>query len=172
MSAETDSDLVERTLAGQNDAFTELVIKYQNSVFSLAYQKSPDRAEAEDIAQEAFLRAYQKLRSLKKRNSFGWWIYGITQNICREKARVRRPEQPLNSIVEPQTRPEDHRRDELLRLVGELPDTYRIPITLYFVDQMEYAKIAELLGIRETSVRSRVHRAKAMLREKAGIIRE
>jgi RNA polymerase sigma-70 factor (ECF subfamily) len=166
MAAVTDADLVERALEGQTEAFTELITRYQNSVFSLAYQKALDRTEAEDIAQEAFLRAYRQLRRLKNPDSFGWWLYGIVRNVSREMARVRKPERPLESIVEPQAKPADRRRDELMSLVGELPDKYRLPITLYFVEQMDYEKIAEILGIKETSVRSRVHRAKAMLRQK------
>jgi RNA polymerase sigma-70 factor (ECF subfamily) len=166
MSSLTDADLVERVLEGQTEAFTELITKYQNSVFSLAYQKALDRAEAEDIAQEAFLRAYGQLRRLKNRDSFGWWLCGIVRNISREHARAHGPERPLESIVEPQAPPRDRRRDELLSLVGELPEKYRLPLTLHFVEQIDYGRIAEILGIKETSVRSRVHRAKAMLREK------
>ena len=111
-------------------------------------------------------RAYRRLRRLKNPDSFGWWLYGIVRNVSREMARAHKPERPLDSIGEPQARPADGRRDELQALIGELPDKYRLPLTLYFVEQVDYARIAGMLGIKEASVRSRVHRAKAMLRER------
>ncbi len=165
MASQNDADLVHLTLNGQNDSFAGLVTKYQNTVFNLAYQKSQNRAEAEDIAQEVFLRAYQDLRKLRKPGLFGRWLYGIALNVSRERARVQKPEALLEAIVASEAPSDDAAQERLLRLVGELPDKYRLPLTLYFVDGLSHRQIGERLGMAEPTARSRVHRAKAMIRE-------
>lgn len=169
MSKQSDADLVRLVLEGNTESFVEIVRRYQNTIFSLAYQRTLNRADAEDVAQEAFLRAYRDLRKLRNRKLFGRWVYGIALNVTREQVRARRPETTLEAIAEPQARPEDRLRDDLLALVGSLPDKYRLPITMHFVDGLGHRDIAKVLNLRESTVRSRVHRAKGMLKKWAGV---
>ncbi len=169
MSAQDDSNLVRLVLEGNTESFVEIVRRYQNAVFSLAYQRTLNRADAEDVAQEAFLRAYRDLRKLRKTELFGRWLYGIALNVCRERVRARRPEVTLEAIAEPIARPEDRLRGDLLAMVGSLPDKYRLPITMHFVDGLGHREISKILNLRESTVRSRVHRAKVMLRKKADL---
>jgi RNA polymerase sigma-70 factor (ECF subfamily) len=169
MGAQSDADLIRSVLEGRTEVFVEIVRRYQNIVFSLAYQRTLNRADAEDVAQEVFLRAYRDLRKLRNTRLFGRWIYGIALNVTRERVRIRRPEATLEAIAEPQARTADRMRDDLLALVGNLPDKYRLPITMHFVDGLGHREISENLSLRESTVRSRVHRAKAMLKKRAGV---
>ncbi len=165
----SDAELVSASVEGDQNAFEGLVNRYQNVVFSLARQRTTDLAQAEDVTQEVFLRAYRDLRKLRSPQKWGKWLYGIALNVTREQARIRRPEVSLESIVEPKAAPEQRVHRQLLSLIGTLPDKYRLPLTLHYVDTIPYAQIGRMLGIRESSARSRVCRAKAMLRKKAGI---
>jgi RNA polymerase sigma-70 factor (ECF subfamily) len=78
-----DEILVKKTLSGDKAAFNELVAKYQTQVYGLAFNISRNFSDAEDLAQEAFLRAYLSLHQLREPAKFGNWLYKITQNICR-----------------------------------------------------------------------------------------
>ena len=169
MGTQSDADLILLVLEGNTEVFVEIVRKYQNTVFSIAYQRTLNHTDAEDVAQEAFLRAYRDLRKLRNRELFGRWLYGIALNVTRERVRARRPEVTLEAIVEPQARPEDRLSDDLLALVGSLPDKYRLPITMHFVDGLGHRDISRILNLRESTVRSRVHRAKGMLKKWAGV---
>ena len=169
MSKRSDADLVRLVRDGRSGVFVDIVRKYQNSIFSLAYQRTLNYADAEDAAQETFLRAYRDLRKLRKPELFGGWLYGIAINVCRERGRARGPEVTLDAIAEPRAHVRDRMRDDLFALVGSLPDKYRLPITMHFVDGLGHRDIAKTLNLRESTVRSRVHRAKDMLRDRAGV---
>jgi RNA polymerase sigma-70 factor (ECF subfamily) len=166
MKKETDGELVGMVLDGKREAFSELIRRYQNGIFSLGYQKTFNRTDAEDVAQEAFLRAYRDLKKLRKPELWGRWLYGIALNISREMGRARKPTSPLESFMEPPAPPtKDERIEELLAVVGSLPDKYRLPLTLHYVENYSYREIAEKLGLEESTARSQVHRAKAMVRQ-------
>jgi len=91
------AELVRLALAGNKDAFVELIELHKDMVFGLAYQNSPDASEAEDTAQEAILRAYRDLRKLRAPERFGQWLYGITINVARERMRTSKLTVPLES---------------------------------------------------------------------------
>lgn len=161
------AELVQLALAGRKDAFVWLVELYQNVVYGLAYQNAPNPSDAEDIAQEAFLRAYRDLRKLRKPDRFGQWVCGIAVNVAREKTRARRITVPLDSIPEPAAEnPTEPREEEtrLLAKVAALPEKYRVPLTLHYAGNMKYREIGRTIGISDITARSRVHRARAMLK--------
>ena len=167
-----DAELVKQSLAGDKDAFGVLVRRHQDVVFCLVYQRLRDRAEAEDACQEAFLRAYRNLPKLRSPTRFASWLYSIGINAAREHLRRRRPMIPFADVPEPEvSRPEEpaeERVDEVLEALGKLAPKYRIPLTLRYVRGLKYEEIAAVLHIAAVSVRSRVHRAKVMLRAKLG----
>jgi RNA polymerase sigma-70 factor (ECF subfamily) len=161
---------VRLTLAGDKNAFRELVVRYQNVVFALALQHTADKSEAEDIAQESFLRAYRDLGKLRKQESFGNWLFGITLNVAREGARRRVVTIPLQSVPETalprdDSLPRQAESENIHILVAKLPEEYRVPLTLHYVNNLKYAEIGRILGLGEVTARSRVHRARAMLKE-------
>lgn len=164
------AELVRKALDGDRSAFAELVATHQNAVFALACQHAPDRTEAEDITQEAFLRAYRDLRKLRKLERFTAWVYGIALNVAREQTRKAKPLIPLESIPEPPApaaNNEAQRKEQrLFALVAALPAKYRVPLTMRYVQALAYNAIGEALGVAEPTARSLVHRARAMLLER------
>jgi RNA polymerase sigma-70 factor (ECF subfamily) len=170
MTPHDDAELVRLSLSSDKDAFGVLIRKHQDVVFSLAYQRLGDRGEAEDVSQEAFLRAYRNLNKLKSPTKFASWLYSIAVNTARERLRRRGTVIPFAHVPEPADPPAEEatsdRADRLLQAVGRLAPKYRIPLTLHYLKGLKYEEIAVVLGIAAASVRSRVHRAKAMLRAK------
>jgi len=160
--------LVRQALAGDGDAFGVLIENHQRVAFALARQQAPIRADAEDITQEAFLRAYKHLGRLKKPELFAKWLYSIVINVARERRRAQRHTVPIESIPEiagPNVDPAERAAmRELLTKVAELPGKYRVPLTMRYAEGLKYSEIGRILGVRETGARSLVHRARAMLR--------
>jgi RNA polymerase sigma-70 factor, ECF subfamily len=97
-AGESDAIAVERTLAGDRDAFRILVEGHSDKVFRLAYRLTGDRHDAEEIVQEAFLRAYQKLRQFASRSSFGTWVYRIAANCAIDRMRQRQKEEARREV--------------------------------------------------------------------------
>lgn len=174
----TDGELVRRALAGDRGAFGELVGRYERIVGVLAFQKVGNHADAEDVAQEAFLKAYAALAELEDRERFGSWLYGIAvhASIDHLRRRARRgPAVPIDAGVaeaipaRPDAEADPGTRDEAARVVeavGELPDKYRIVLTLRYQKLMSYQEIAEHLGEPPGTISNRIHRAAGMLRER------
>ncbi|MFC1462186.1 RNA polymerase sigma factor [Verrucomicrobiota bacterium] len=160
--------LVRQTLAGDKDAFGSLVEAHQQVAFALACQQAPGRADAEDILQEAFLRAYRRLAGLRNPALFPKWLYSIVINVARERRRRHKPTVPIESIPELPGHTVDPAEraalQELLARIANLPPKYRIPLTLRYASGLKYGEIARQLGIGETAARSRVHRARTLLR--------
>jgi len=91
--SESDAIAVERTLAGDRDAFRLLVERHSQNVFRLAYRMTGNQPDAEEVVQEAFLRAYQKLRQFQARANFGTWVYRIAANYAIDRMRLRQKEE-------------------------------------------------------------------------------
>src|SRR5258708_13183439 len=92
--ADSDALAVERTLAGDRDAFRVLVERHSQNVFRLAYRMTGNRHDAEEVVQEAFLRGYQKLGQFAARSNFGTWVYRIAANHAIDRMRQRQHEEP------------------------------------------------------------------------------
>jgi RNA polymerase sigma-70 factor (ECF subfamily) len=182
---ESDSYLVERTLDGDIAGFEKLVTRYQNKILGyVARMTNGDREEAEDITQEAFIKAYRNLGSFRGQASFSTWLYKIATNLCIDRARTRkrRPQQAY-SLDEPFDNDEggggreiaDSRfepskgveRDELRTLVrqtvGEMPEKQRQVLIMCDLQGMAYENIAEVLSIPLGTVKSRIFHARADL---------
>lgn len=157
-------ELVRRTLAGDKDAFVVLVNSVVRVVFGLARQHVPP-SDVEDVAQEAFLRAYRDLAKLKNPAQFKSWVCGIAVRVGQETARSgkRATTVPAQSPDVPAG--EDPASEKMVRLMAGLPEKYRVPLTMHYAGHMKYGDIALELGENESTVRSLVHRGRAMLRE-------
>ena len=103
--AHSDAAAVERTLAGDRDAFRVLVERHSYNVFRLAYRMTGNRQDAEEVVQEAFLRAYQKLGQFAARANFGTWVYRIAANYAIDRMRQRKKEEALAAKAATQTIP-------------------------------------------------------------------
>ena len=170
-----DADLVRRSLNGDRAAFGELAERYARQVAAVTYAMIRDREKARDLAQEAFLEAYEALRSLREAARFGAWLVGIARRRCIYAIRrERRAARALAAKAEePRERPlgpagQLSRTDEearLLEALGGLGRRYREVLVLRHFEGKSYAEIAELLEISVATVEKRLTRARNKLRD-------
>ena len=159
------------TMTADLPEFAELVSMYQRMVFSIAYHFLHDRAAAEDVAQEVFLKLHRILPSLKSEAHTSAWLRKVTSHRCIDYARRRRRDLPLDEIPEPtsESTPGDPLIVSLLqRTVASLPPKARIVVILRYQEELEPAEIARLLGWRLNTVKSQLQRSLATLRKKLG----
>lgn len=169
---------VKAALNGDQDAFAELVYMFQDAVYNLCYRMLYDSAEAEDAAQEAFLRAYLNLARYDTARSFKTWLLSIASNHCIDRLRRRRMkwlsiDDPLPNLTlrEDTPEPEDvtisHERSRAIQnLLHQLPPDYRAAVVLRYWYDYSYVEIADILDTTESAIKSRLFRARQMLADK------
>ena len=168
---------LDRLRAGDAPAFEELVMTYQHRVFGVALRMLGNRAEAEDVAQEAFVRAHRALGAFRGDAKLSTWLYAITSRLCLnrlasgERRMARQGEDALLRLSDAGPRPDAalERREletALGRAIAELPEDRRIVVVLRDLEGLSYEEIAQVLELELGTVRSRLHRARAELKEK------
>ena len=166
-----------RLRTGEPRAFEELVTTFQHRVFAVALRMLGSRAEAEEAAQEAFLRAHRGLAGFRGDAKLSTWLYAITSRVCLtrlgsgERRIVRSSEDVLarlpDGYADPAARVERQELEVALhRAISELGDDRRIVLVLRDLEGLAYEEIAEVLALELGTVRSRLHRARAELRDK------
>ena len=139
--ADSDALAVERTLAGERDAFRVLVERHSHNVFRLAYRMTGNQHDAEEVVQEAFLRAYQKLGQFAARSNFGTWVYRIAANYAIDRMRQRQKEDARRQS--PSAEDQDGmENDPMNRVADEAPTPERLTQSLELRKQMEHALAA------------------------------
>ena len=174
-----EKELIRRSQAGDGEAFGVLVDRYKGKVFSLAYGFTRDRAVADDLAQEVFIKAYCSLPKFKAESGFGTWLYRIAVNHARDFLRKDRRHQKEISMdavgeailsVESQSleekQDEEERRKTVQAALARLPEKYRVILTLRDIEGLSYEEISRILKLSPGTVDSRLHRARRKLREK------
>jgi len=139
--AESDAVAVERTLAGDRDAYRVLVERHSHSVFRLAYRMTGNRHDAEEVVQEAFLRGYQKLGQFAARANFGTWVYRIAANYAIDRMRQRQKEDARRDTPRIEDR-DGMENDPVNRVQDEAPTPERLTQSLELRKQMEQALAA------------------------------
>ena len=174
VSAEEDEADVARVLAGDASAFEPIVRRWQAPLVNMAYRFCRDRGRAEDMAQEAFLRAFRGLKTWRKDAAFSTWLFALASNFYRSEIR-RLP--PLTTSLEeaqaafervaPEPILDQERRDRTVRrAVLGLPAKYRDALTLFYFHEMDVARTAASLGVPEGTVKARLSRGRDILRAK------
>lgn len=175
-----DGELVRRTLAGEREAFQELVERHQDRLFGLVRHYTRNPVEIEDIVQETFLKAYTRLPSFRQDGCFYTWVYRIAVNTTLDlfKRQSRSPVQavedpevvampPERSLMRPEASLAQAEIAEVTRAVlAELPEIFRTVLILREFEDQPYQTIADLLGISIGTVESRLFRARAKFKEK------
>jgi RNA polymerase sigma-70 factor, ECF subfamily len=168
---------LDRLRAGDAPAFEELVMTYQHRVFGVALRMLGNRAEAEEVAQEAFVRAHRALGDFRGDAKLSTWLYAITSRLCLnrlasgERRMARQGEDALLRLSDAGPRPDAalERREletALGRAIAELPEDRRIVVVLRDLEGLSYEEIAQVLELELGTVRSRLYRARADLKEK------
>ena len=183
----SDHTLLEETLAGDEDAFAELVSRYRNQITSYIYRMTNDYDGAVDLAQETFVRVYRAASRYQTTHAFSTYIYRIATNLAISELRKRKrrrlvsltglligaegeeardfdapDEKPLQDI----SLVDMERQRVVKKAISTLPEKYRAPLVLRDVEGKSYDEIAQILSTSEGTVKSRINRARNFLREK------
>ena len=179
MEREDDVQLIRKILSGDSEAFNTLVQKYQSSVHTLVWRKIGDFHYAEEITQDTFLQAHEKLSTLRDPNQFAGWLYVIANRLCIAWVRKQRP--AMQSLSETSVKEIDNlmyeryvseqreseateRRYEIVeKLLEKLPESEREVMTLYYLGEMMAKEIGTFLGVPVNTINSRLHRARKRL---------
>ena len=181
-----DARLIDLVLTGDSAAFSLLVCRYQDRLFTALVHIASSRDEAEDVAQEAFIQAYLKLASFERQSSFYTWLYRIAFNTAISRRRRKRVEtsieqskeavgdEPADRGERPQDRlMREERVDLIRRALGELSEEHRAILVLREMEGCDYEEISQILDLPVGTVRSRLHRARLQLKEQlAGVLDE
>ena len=178
---ETDSILINQAKAGDDQAYDKLLNKYRNSVYNLVYRMVRDIEEAEDLTQEAFIKAFNSLAQFNEEYAFSTWLYKIATNNCIDFFRKRKLQtlsldKPIkykdseihHEIPDPELNPEKNilasERSSIIReAIETLPEKYYTAIVLRHTEEKSYEEIAEILHLPIGTVKARIFRAREML---------
>lgn len=172
LRADEDGPLVARVRRGDTSAFGELVEKYQHRVVNVARAMLSRPDEAEDVAQEAFLRAYRGLKGFRGDSLFRTWLFRIAANTARThlaRRRERREEPPVDEVFDRLASPEDLERglvdrDRLDRALAAVPVEFREVLVLRDIEGLDYREISAALDVPIGTVESRLFRGRQRLR--------
>ncbi len=173
-TATADLEDVRRVLAGDVRAFEGIVRRWQGPLVNMAWRYCRDRGRAEELAQEAFLRAWRGLASWRRESSFSTWLFALAANVYRnDLKRVPTVTVPMEDAPEP-TGPatqhdelaERYQNESVRRAVLALPLRYREPVVLYYFHEMDVGAAARTLHLPEGTVKARLSRARALLRKR------
>jgi RNA polymerase sigma-70 factor (ECF subfamily) len=173
-----DATLIERSRAGEPDAYGELVVRYQDRLYNTLLRVCGESEEARDVTQEAFVQAFVKLDSFRGNSAFYTWLYRIAFNTAISRRRRRKPTSSLDEAreaagvepVDPDARPEANleREEQAIQVraaLATLSEEHRSVLVLREIDGRDYETIGEMLDIPVGTVRSRLHRARMQLKE-------
>ncbi|MYF57286.1 sigma-70 family RNA polymerase sigma factor [Candidatus Poribacteria bacterium] len=188
---QTDTELIQRVLTGDDDAFALLVSKYQKQVHALAWRLVKDFHIAEEVTQDAFLNAYKELKNLKEQQNFAGWLSVITRRQCYARLRKKRLwtqsleyleqtdieqiEEVVFSeyVVEERERTAiQAQREVVQKLLTKLQESERTVITLHYFGEMSCSEIGEFLGVSANTIKSRLRRAHHRLKKNEPLIKE
>ena len=186
MERTDDAQLIRDILSGDDAAFNTLVEKYQKSVHALVWRKISDFHHAEEITQDTFLRAYEKLSTLRNPNLFAGWLYVIANRLCLSWIRKQKPAmRSLEGVSvkeidrlsyeryvseERETQATEQRYWIVEKLLERLPESERTVVTLHYLGEMTVKEIGKFLGVSANTIASRLYRAQKRLRGKEEIM--
>ncbi len=174
MEGDRNGKIVEACLAGDARAYAGLVRLHGRRVYAICFAMTGNAADAEDMAQEALMRGFMELGSLRDRDRFGPWIAAIAGNTCRNFIKKRSSRERTVTMQPdcPRENPDD--LSDLRAMLSKLPEQHRIPLMMYYFDGHSTEGVAASLGISTEAVHTRLSRARRELRrllENAGGVR-
>ena len=182
----TEAEIIARVLAGERNLFHDLIRPHERMVYLMAFSILKNDSDAEEIAQESMARAYRYLASFRSESKFGTWLATITLNAARQ--RIKRSNRLVTESIDERldnaqgdftpafltdwreiplaALERGELREQLREAVAQLPDIYREVFTLRNIEEFDGAATAEILGIDENLVKSRLHRARMLLQKR------
>lgn len=180
-----DEKLVRRCQEGNIEAFEELVTRYQQKVYNIAYRMLGNHHDASDLAQEAFIKVFKSIKGFRGNSLFSTWLYHVVTNVCRDELR-KRSRYVINSLDEPFMTEDSQLTREvadtadlpdkvveqrescryLQQMIDNLTPEYRIIIIMREIMELSYEEIADILGISLGTVKSRLNRARKSLKNR------
>lgn len=172
--------LIEQALSGNRDAFSQLMHRYAGAVYSLAYRMLGGAQDAEDASQEIFLRAYMNLARFDRTRRFSTWLLAITSNYCVDRLRRQRYnwltlDDVAFTLPSTERGPEGkalrrEQQEAVQQALQQIPEGYRLVTVLRYWHDLSYQEISEATGLTESTIKTRLHRARHMLAEKLDTI--
>ncbi|MCY8939338.1 RNA polymerase sigma factor SigW [Peribacillus frigoritolerans] len=174
---------INQVLKGDHNAFGEIVEIYKDKVFQICFRMLGNRQEAEDLAQEAFVRAYVNIRSFNITMKFSTWLYRIATNLCIDRLRKKKPDYYLDAemagteglnmysqiasdMAKPEEEVESLELQETIQVeIMKLPEKYRSVIVLKYIEELSLKEISEILDLPVGTVKTRIHRGREALRK-------
>lgn len=181
---ESQDALVAKCQQGDKDAFGRLVVETQGRIYNLALSILHDHEEAQDMVQEAYVRAWRALPSFRGESQFSTWLYRIVVNTClnrrrhlRAQVRVVDGEETLQRLQSGEqdvlaATVDQERRQSIWSAVGNLATKYRLVITMFYQEQLSYQQIADLLSLPLGTVKAHLNRAREALAKRLRIEEE
>jgi RNA polymerase sigma-70 factor, ECF subfamily len=158
-----DIKLAEEAVNGNPTAFARLVKSYESSLYQVSYAMLRSDSDSVDAAQEAILQAYRSIGQLREPRYFKTWLIRILINQCNRILDQRKKIVPLDSIAEPSVVMDHEERLDIQQAVLQLESELRVVVTLFYMEDLSYRDIAEMLDVPEGTVKSRLNRAKTKL---------
>jgi RNA polymerase sigma-70 factor (ECF subfamily) len=159
-----EEELVRRCQSGDEEAIKMLYSEQAGRLFTLALRLTGDRAEAEEVVQDGFLKAWRNIGGFRSDSSIGSWLYRITVNLCRDRARKQRDLNQPGEIGVLPSMPDTFARQRLKSALTRLSEGYREVLVMHDVMEMRHPEIADVLGIKVGTSKSQLHKARAHMR--------
>jgi RNA polymerase sigma-70 factor, ECF subfamily len=174
---------IKEVLKGDQNAYSEVVELYKDKVYQICYRMLGNRHEAEDMAQEAFVRAYVNIHSFNINLKFSTWLYRIATNLCIDRIRKKKPDYYLDAEIAgtdgldmysqvasdspgPETEVESlELQDTIQAEIMKLPEKYRSVIILKYIEELSLKEISEILDMPIGTIKTRIHRGREALRK-------
>ena len=187
LSAHDDGELISKCKRGDADAFGQLVDRYQQKVYNIAFRMTSNHEDALDLAQESFLRVYRALASYKGESAFSTWVFRIASNVCLDEMRKKKRQPrialstdslmageegdyPIEIAASEGGNPEQQllqgeMRREIIQALNRVSDEHRLVLVLRDIEGYSYEEIADIVGVNVGTIKSRLNRARLALRE-------
>lgn len=174
---------IKQVLKGDQSAYADIVNHYQHKLYQICYRMLGSKEEAEDITQEAFVRAYVNLHTFDQKRKFSTWLYRIGTNLCIDRIRKKKPDYYLDAevagtdgldmysqIASDEQLPEEvleqmELQERIQYEISRLPDKYRAVIVLKYIEELSLQEISEILDMPLGTVKTRIHRGREALRK-------
>ena len=172
MEYKDDMYYIEKVVSGQTNYFSYLVNKYQNIVFSIALKVLKNREDAEEMAQESFIKAYKSLHTFKGKSKFSTWLYRITYNNCISATRKKKQHFASTDEVQIEDEsaemnldgiPEENRAKYIQAAMKKLPEDEYTLVLLYYFEDQSIDEISKVAGLSESNTKVKLHRARKKL---------